>query len=606
MANLFSYGDVKNRPSRSGFDLSNKFAFTAKAGQILPVYWDLVLPGSKFELKNSHFTRTMPVNTAAYTRIKEYFDWYFVPLRLINKNLNQAIVNMVDQPVQAASLLSNKQIIQDVPFISAGSFYNLVNNVFSMSNSSGKYDLNGFLKSSNAARLLRYLRYGNCFYNSGKSDAFSGGLSSDKAFTMAAFRNVDLNILPLAAYQKIYCDWFRFEQWEKACPYTYNFDYYSGGNIVSGVSSSDFWKSDNFLTLRYANYNKDMFMGLMPNSQFGSVATVSVPLVATPGNASIYGVVDNTITKQPLNINRNSTTTTEPVSLLSKHSAVIASSSTMGFPYSSISSALTASFDILSFRIAEASQRYKEVTQCAKQGYKEQLEAHWNVRLSEVLSDHCLYIGGDSSDIAISEVLNNNLSAAESSADIKGKGVGTGYGSEVFEANEHGILMCVYHAVPVLDYILSGHDYKLLHTLTTDFPQPEFDHIGMESLPVYAMFNDPSPEGKIVINNIPVLGYDSRYIGYKTKVDWISGAFETSLSSWVTPLTVEQQVTKLLFGGDGSTAAMNYGFFKVTPRVLDPIFINQCDDTWDSDQFLVNVFFDVKAVENLDYNGLPY
>ena len=83
-------------------------------------------------------------------------------------------------------------------------------------------------------------------------------------------------------------------------------------------------------------------------------------------------------------------------------------------------------------------------------------------------------------------------------------------------------------------------------------------------------------------------------------------SFETSLSSWVTPLTVEEQVTKLLFGGNGSTAAMNYGFFKATPRVLDPIFVNQCDNTWDSDQFLVNVFFDVKAVQNLDYNGLPY
>lgn len=42
-----------------------------------------------------------------------------------------------------------------------------------------------------------------------------------------------MNILPLAAYQKIYCDYFRFEQWEKAQPYTYNFDYYSGGNILT-------------------------------------------------------------------------------------------------------------------------------------------------------------------------------------------------------------------------------------------------------------------------------------------------------------------------------------------------------------------------------------
>lgn len=599
MANLFSYGDVKNRPSRSGFDLSNKFAFTAKAGQILPVYWDLVLPGSKFNLKNSHFTRTMPVNTAAYTRIKEYFDWYFVPLRLINKNLNQAIVNMVDQPVQAASLLSNKAIVQDIPFVSTQSLYNIVNNIFTEKANSVKYDLNGFLKSSNAARLLRYLRYGNCFYNLAKLDAFSAGLSSDSKFSMSAFKNINLNILPLAAYQKIYCDWFRFEQWERACPYTYNFDYYSGGNLLSGIKGSDFWKNDNFLTLRYANYNKDMFMGLMPSSQFGSVATVSVSHIGdSPSGTAMF--LKNVSVGGDAYIS-TSAAAANPL-VLKQTSGTVAVDQYLGIS----ASGLKSSFDILSFRIAEASQKYKDVTQCARQGYKEQLEAHWNVRLAEALSDHCRYIGGDSSDIAISEVLNNNLSAVESSADIKGKGVGTGYGSEVFEANEHGILMCVYHAVPVLDYILSGHDYKLLHTLTTDLPQPEFDHIGMEALSVYAMFNDPSVEGKIVMGNIQTLGYDSRYIGYKTKVDWISGAFETSLSSWVTPLTVEQQVTKLLFGGNGSSAAMNYGFFKVTPRVLDPIFINQCDDTWDSDQFLVNVFFDVKAVQNLDYNGLPY
>ena len=159
------------------------------------------------------------------------------------------------------------------------------------------------------------------------------------------------------------------------------------------------------------------------------------------------------------------------------------------------------------------------------------------------------FVYGDSADITISEVLNNNLSATDAAADIKGKGVGTGSGSEVFEANEHGILMCIYHAVPVLDYILSGHDYQLMHTLTTDLPQPEFDHIGMESLPVATMFDDSTTEGKIIMNNISTIGYSPRYIGYKTKVDWVSGAFETSLSSWVTPLTVTEQITKLLFGG---------------------------------------------------------
>ena len=120
MANLFDYGDVKNHPRRSGFDLSKRFLFTAKVGELLPVYWRLTYPGDKFKLGVQHFTRTMPVNTAAFTRIREYYDWYWVPLRLINKNIGQALVNMTDNPVQASGLQSARQVVQDIPYTSIG------------------------------------------------------------------------------------------------------------------------------------------------------------------------------------------------------------------------------------------------------------------------------------------------------------------------------------------------------------------------------------------------------------------------------------------------------------------------------------------------------
>jgi hypothetical protein len=101
-------------------------------------------------------------------------------------------------------------------------------------------------------------------------------------------------------------------------------------------------------------------------------------------------------------------------------------------------------------------------------------------------------------------------------ADIKGKGVGGSFGSETFETNEHGILMCIYHAVPVLDYLRSGQDLQLLSTLATDIPIPEFDHIGMEALPIETLFNQQSTEATALINNIPILGYSPRYIASST------------------------------------------------------------------------------------------
>ena len=381
---LFSYGSVKNKPARSGFDWSEHVSFTAKAGELLPVYWKFLLPGTKVNLNLSSFSRTMPVNTAAYTRVKEYYDWYFVPFRLINKSLGQALVQMQDQPVQATSLLQNKTVTLDLPWTTCGSMFTLLD--YASKTLPGLHkdkNLNGFSKAATTAKLLRYLRFGNCYYTSTPNQMSANknfGLSSKNDFNLLAAKDTSFNILPLAAYQKIYCDHFRFEQWENACPYTYNFDYYNGGNAFTSVLSNpeDFWSNDNILSLRYANYNKDLFMGVMPSSQFGSVATVSV--VSTGESQSNYLFLRNTSASGTPTI-LTSAKSSNPIVLKQKSGSVDVDNS-LGVRVS----ALNSTFDILSFRIAEATQKWKEVTQCAKQGYKEQLEAHFNVKLSSFFS----------------------------------------------------------------------------------------------------------------------------------------------------------------------------------------------------------------------------
>lgn len=596
---LFSYGDVKGRPSRAGFDLSKKFCFTAKAGQLLPVYWKMLLPGTKVNLKDMHFTRTMPVNTAAYTRIKEYFDWYFVPLRLINKNLNPALVNMLDQSNIANSLIQNKVVSDEIPYTDYSTITQVFNK-FEQSAGDDQPDIVAFKRIPQSIKLMRHLRYGNFLYNTAWNSLTDKnmGYSSVKSFNLYAQWNLNVNVLPLAAYQKIYCDYFRFEQWEKAQPYTYNFDYYSGGNILTEYKSDpdDLLSKDNLFTLRYANYPRDLFMGILPSSQLGSVATVNV--LAVPGKSGV-------------SIGLNSgrligTVATDGTTVSVKNSDKLPSATTSVLSTGLISGSVIASFDILSFRIANAIQRMREIQQCAGQGYKEQLEARWNVKLSTALSDHCTYIGGNSSQINISEVLNNNLDSELAQADIKGKGVGSGSGSESFETQEHGILMCIYHAVPVLDYELSGPDLQLLNTYATDLPQPELDNLGLESLPLFTLMNRASNSYPDSFKSNTILGYVPRYIAYKTDVDCIEGAFLTSLKSWVAPLTIDEIMLKITLGSSTTKWSPNYGLFKVSPRVLNSIFVPQCDNTIDTDQFLVESFFDVKAVQNLDYDGMPY
>ena len=73
-----------------------------------------------------------------------------------------------------------------------------------------------------------------------------------------------VNMLPLLAYQKIYYDAFSNSQWEKHKAYAYNVDYWSGSGSIGLVAD--------MVQLRYANYPKDYFMGMLPSSQYGSVA----------------------------------------------------------------------------------------------------------------------------------------------------------------------------------------------------------------------------------------------------------------------------------------------------------------------------------------------
>lgn len=624
-SNLFSFGDVRNHPHRSGFDLSRRICFTSKAGELLPVYYKLVYPGDKFQIRHQLFTRTQPVNTAAYTRIREYLDWYFVPLRLINKNLPQALMNMQDNPVQASGISVNKVVTNDIPWTALGndgvSGRGLAS--FLQYMYEGAYDkkispvLNffGFNAGTCGAKLAMMLRYGNFISPSYTGSSKSFGLSTSPDFSLLAYNTgYSVNVIPFAAYQKIYADHFRFSQWEKNEPYTYNFDWYSGGNVFSSFASGysdslkEYVSGNNLFTLRYANWPKDLFMGVMPNSQLGDVSVVDVlPTSSDSPNliGDVVGVtVDNVNATGLIAMNG----TTEPGVFNMRPARTPQTNAVLRAVISNPS--LQASFSVLQLRMAEAVQRYREVSQVADQTARDQIYAHFGVTLSPALSDTCFRIGGSASNIDISEVVNTFLGPdTETEANIKGKGVGTGQGVTSFSSDEYGILMAIYHVVPLLDYVITGQSQELLYTNTADLPFPEFDSIGMQSLHFGRFFNRKSP-AFASDPTTSVMGYVPRFIDLKTDYDEVYGAFRSTLKSWVAPLDpdyLSKWLSSTILPGESTPVySLNYGFFKVNPSVLDSIFRVNADSSMDTDQFLSSLYLDVKAVRNFDYDGMPY
>ena len=278
---------------RSSFDLSSKKLFTAKVGEILPCYWQIDIPGTKYRISSDWFTRTVPVNTAAYTRIKEYYDVYAVPLRLISRALPQAFTQMTDYMTSASSPSDNTEHLTHVPYTSLGTISTEIAGYVR----DAAHDDAGFNKSYGACKLLDYLGYG-AFIGTGnlKKDEITANylgttFSVDSQNPLIYGTSMVVNLLPLLSYQKIYFDFYSNSQWEKHLAYAYNVDYWTGGEMNT---SAEWFK------IRYSDYPKDYFMGVLPASQYGSVATFPSYLRSDLGsNAIVAGGIKSSDVDDP-------------------------------------------------------------------------------------------------------------------------------------------------------------------------------------------------------------------------------------------------------------------------------------------------------------------
>lgn len=614
MASYTGMSNLQNHPHRSGFDIGRKNAFTAKVGELLPVYWDISMPGDKYKINVEYFTRTQPVETSAYTRLREYFDFYAVPLRLLWKSAPSVLTQMQDiNQIQALSLTQNLSLgtyLPSFPIDQLGITLAYLNRNSWSPSDKGYLNLFGFNRADLAYKLFSYLGYGNLIRTAPSSGSrwWSTSLTNEKSasYTQQYIQNNYVNLFPLLAYQKIYQDFFRWSQWEKANPSSYNVDYYTGvaPSLAPSVPSwdSDYWKSDTMFDLKYCNWNKDMLMGVLPNSQFGDVAVLDVS--NSDASNVVLGPNDK---KSTVGVASAITSSSAPVpffALQASGSNTVPASSTLRVDLSTLQS----QFTVLALRQAEALQRWKEISQSGDSDYREQIRKHFGVNLPQALSNMCTYIGGISRNLDISEVVNNNLAVEGGAAVIAGKGVGAGDGSFTYTTDEPCVVMCIYHAVPLLDYTITGQDGQLLVTDAESLPIPEFDNIGMEVLPMTQIFNSP----KASIVNLFNAGYNPRYFNWKTKLDVINGAFTTTLKSWVAPVTASLLSGWFGFGyneGDvnkNTKVVLNYKFFKVNPSVLDPIFGVAADSTWDTDQLLINSYIGCYVARNLSRDGVPY
>lgn len=579
MANIMSLKSLRNKTSRNGFDLSFKKNFTAKVGELLPVAVKEVLPGDTFKIDLKSFTRTQPINTAAFARIREYYDFFFVPYDLLWNKANTVLTQMYDNPQHAVSIDPTQNFVLngEMPYVTCKDIANYLGFVHNDISNDFAKNYFGYNRGLCSAKLLEYLGYGNFFTYA------EGAVNWD---TKPLMSNLNLNVFGLLAYQKIYSDFFRDSQWERISPATFNVDYLNGQSMTLGssVTQPNFYEYYNMFDLRYCNWQKDLFHGIVPRAQYGDTAVV--PLT-------------------DLSINGNITTAN-----LSSFSTSIGGSNKLNIAANPANNLHVSAggISVLALRQYEFLQKWKEIAQSGNKDYKDQIEKHWNVSVGDGFSELCTYLGGVNTSIDINEVVNTNITGSNA-ADIAGKGVSVGNGTISFNSGgKYGLLMCIYHAMPMLDYTTDTVDSAFTKVNATDYAIPEFDRVGMQAVPLVQMTN---PLKTVLDGSSLVMGYAPRYIDYKTSIDLSVGGFKRSLSSWVISYgnqSVANQMGNIDENNDPSPSVlpMNYTMFKVNPSSVNPIFAVEANSTVNTDQLLCSTFFDIKAVRNLDTDGLPY
>lgn len=603
MADLFKALKPHASLAKNGFDLSRKHVFSSQNGMALPCLAVETVPNDYFEIDLASLSRTQTLNTAAFLRGKQRFDFFFVPYSQMWHPFNQFISQRTDKH----STLQKGHIY--CPVISLAGILQFI---YDARQSSGARDMMYYRICDNAIRLLDLLGYGDFRWIMESTQQ-----NLDELLPFYADKYV--NVWRLAAYQHIWYDYYRNKYYDvddtggigvnPNTPGSYFADYVSAFNFddidcstfansiiptsngsfnSSGQPVGDYVRLTNLLGLRYIQWKKDLFTTALPSQQFGVVSSVDLNGVMLISSVS-------------------SSSSNTPYVASSSSSNALSSDRGSGDQYWSIPSA----FDVLSLRKAEALQQWKQNTLRAGQMTDDSFEAHYGVKPYYEGDENVNYLGSFSSALQINSV---EATAASASASINGSvgdlaatGTIVVNGSKLkFECKDFGVIVCIASFLPESEYSSNALDKANTLYEQFDYFTPEFQNIGLEAV---ALSNVNLNIDKDQLNQ--VIGYAPRYWMYKTAVDKVFGEFKDTASLYddeVQDETIGGSLEAWVAPRAEFTAGNNQRYLKsfyVNPQVFDNVIGVRANSDQHTDYLIHNVFFDIKAIRPMSVLGLP-
>lgn len=572
--------------SRNDFDMSHRFLNTMNFGELLPTLCLETVPDDYFEIKASNLVRAIPMVSSPFLRAKQHIDLWFVPYSDLWHNFNQFIVGRKD-PLGAS--------FNDYRYCPRANYREFVGGVNSVIGR-GDTDIVGRDFYKGAVKIFNLLGYG----------------SLDRLRTQMVQSQVDypdFNLWRVLAYNKIWYDEYRNKYYDDGSHMVgnsvltnvskiFNVDDLSCATVgTSRITGSDVLdRLVPMFQMRYRQWKKDLFTGLLPSTQFGAVSTVEslqgitrlsqfglntslssgVILGTSQGRTKVQGLSGTGVTGTgdsvaftPTNYQGN------PVQLLSTTSNEYGNG-----------------FDVLALRKSEAIQKWRQIALLSGNSAYDNMRGHYGVTPDHDRDHRPTYIGSVDAPLQIGDI-NASAETGQSGNEVLGSVAGKGLSSLdekvfKFKANDFGVIMGISSLLPEAEYECSGVDRLNQLLESDDYFKPEYQNLGLEAVGSYDFLVEDNL-------GLSVLGYAPRYYGYKQKLDKVTDKYRHTggqFRQWASP---KYDIL--------STLGMNHplaGLY-VNPALYNVNFVADVDT---SDQFMNDQYWDIKAVRPMSELGL--
>ena len=567
-----------------GHDLSQHVEFTSSVGHMLPVFYDVVNPGEKYNIQTYLKSRTQPLAANTFTKIDEYIEWFFVPIHQIYKPFGNWFYGVQDfdstlfQGTTGSGTYDPKIGIK-LPYLKSYIFSTL----FDTYSGEGWRTLKNEQWYAGVVRLAEHL--GICDYEI--LDRVQGIDDNYWSITPILF----------AAYQKIWMDYFRDSNRIENDPRSYNLDqfYSSDDSMEAFTDLSDFRQ---LFEMRYRPMRKDFFTNTFPSPIFGGGIIGSQSFV--DGQTQYESTLERVnqwltnLSKIEITSTTGSGDTGDPANASLGNNNQLAHQSDMN----------RANIETLF-----ATEKLLEITRRSGKHYDAQTLAHFGVEVPDTIEGKAHFLGRHTQEIIIGDVVSTADTSSGSDGMPLGEIAGKGYSGETsktikFTAPCHGILMGLYSAAPKQEYYQQYLDKLNCLINKEDWYVPEYDNLGMQPIFGYQTKLDDS-----VPANTKILGWQYRYMEFKQKVNRIISGLKYTQKHWTAGIPSEYasgtKAEQYYVSPGALDSAMLYGYnYGFRTGEQEAQIVGSASELYQSDPLIHDLKIDVKKASTMSTYGL--